>query len=92
MDRVYLSSPNAIAILDHGRKRTYVIRKDGLPDVGKLCSVKLCMHNFVNEQKVKRCSTFWVVNLIIYLPFFMPTNSGVESMGEEIKSNGGFWR
>lgn len=36
MDRVYLSSPNVIAVLDHERKRTFVIRKEGLPDVGKL--------------------------------------------------------
>ncbi|XP_028124269.1 putative glucose-6-phosphate 1-epimerase isoform X2 [Camellia sinensis] len=34
VDRVYLSSPNVIAVLDHERKRTYVIRKEGLPDVG----------------------------------------------------------
>lgn len=33
VDRVYLSSPNLIAVLDHERKRTYVIRKEGLPDV-----------------------------------------------------------
>ncbi|GKU87992.1 hypothetical protein SLEP1_g2310 [Rubroshorea leprosula] len=33
MDRVYLSSPNVIAVLDHERKRTYVVRKEGLPDV-----------------------------------------------------------
>ncbi|CAL5397650.1 unnamed protein product [Camellia sinensis] len=33
VDRVYLSSPNVIAVLDHERKRTYVIRKEGLPDV-----------------------------------------------------------
>ncbi|KAG5084499.1 hypothetical protein AAZX31_19G237900 [Glycine max] len=33
VDRVYLSSPNIIAVLDHERKRTFVIRKDGLPDV-----------------------------------------------------------
>nr|XP_043623060.1 putative glucose-6-phosphate 1-epimerase [Erigeron canadensis] len=32
-DRVYLSSPNCVAVLDHQRKRTFVIRKDGLPDV-----------------------------------------------------------
>ncbi|GLT59037.1 hypothetical protein SLA2020_318820 [Shorea laevis] len=32
LDRVYLSSPNVIAVLDHERKRTYVIRKEGLPD------------------------------------------------------------
>ena len=36
VDRVYLSSPNIIAVLDHERKRTFVIRKEGLPDVGKL--------------------------------------------------------
>ncbi|TYH43123.1 hypothetical protein ES332_D11G106600v1 [Gossypium tomentosum] len=33
VDRVYLSAPNVVAVLDHERKRTYVIRKDGLPDV-----------------------------------------------------------
>ncbi|KAH1081003.1 hypothetical protein J1N35_020764 [Gossypium stocksii] len=33
VDRVYLGSPNVVAVLDHERKRTYVIRKDGLPDV-----------------------------------------------------------
>ena len=36
MDRVYLSSPKVIAVLDHEKKRTYVIRKEGLPDAGKL--------------------------------------------------------
>lgn len=33
VDRIYLSSPNVIAVLDHERKRTFVIRKEGLPDV-----------------------------------------------------------
>ncbi|KAJ6829483.1 putative glucose-6-phosphate 1-epimerase isoform X1 [Iris pallida] len=33
VDRVYLGSPNAIAVLDHEKKRTFVIRKEGLPDV-----------------------------------------------------------
>ncbi|XP_024992757.1 putative glucose-6-phosphate 1-epimerase [Cynara cardunculus var. scolymus] len=33
IDRVYLSSPNCVAVLDHERKRTYVLRKEGLPDV-----------------------------------------------------------
>lgn len=32
VDRVYLSSPNVIAVLDHEKKRTYVVRKEGLPD------------------------------------------------------------
>ncbi|KDO76439.1 hypothetical protein CISIN_1g022000mg [Citrus sinensis] len=33
IDRVYLSSSDKIAILDHERKRTFVIHKEGLPDV-----------------------------------------------------------
>ncbi|XP_048134171.1 putative glucose-6-phosphate 1-epimerase isoform X2 [Rhodamnia argentea] len=32
VDKVYLSTPTKIAILDHEKKRTFVIRKDGLPD------------------------------------------------------------
>ncbi|CAI9298120.1 unnamed protein product [Lactuca saligna] len=32
VDRIYLSTPTKIAILDHEKKRTFVIRKDGLPD------------------------------------------------------------
>lgn len=34
VDRVYLGSPNIVAVLDHEKKRTFVIRKEGLPDVG----------------------------------------------------------
>ncbi|KAM5578440.1 hypothetical protein ABKV19_008646 [Rosa sericea] len=32
VDKVYLGTPTKIAILDHERKRTFVLRKDGLPD------------------------------------------------------------
>lgn len=32
MDRTYLRSPKVVAVLDHERKRTYVIGKEGLPD------------------------------------------------------------
>ncbi|KAH1067895.1 hypothetical protein J1N35_032882 [Gossypium stocksii] len=31
VDRIYLSAPTKIAILDHEKKRTFAIRKDGLP-------------------------------------------------------------
>jgi len=34
VDKVYLSTPTKIAIIDHERKRTFEIRKDGLPDAG----------------------------------------------------------
>ncbi|KAK8554533.1 hypothetical protein V6N13_093516 [Hibiscus sabdariffa] len=33
VDRVYLSTPNVVAVLDHEKKRTYLIRKEGVPDV-----------------------------------------------------------
>ncbi|WOL01503.1 glucose-6-phosphate 1-epimerase [Canna indica] len=33
VDRIYLGSPNVIAVLDHEKKRTFLIRKEGLPDV-----------------------------------------------------------
>ncbi|KAF4373280.1 hypothetical protein CsatB_021418 [Cannabis sativa] len=32
IDRVYLSSPTKIAIIDHEKKRTFVLRKVGMPD------------------------------------------------------------
>ncbi|PIN26559.1 putative enzyme related to aldose 1-epimerase [Handroanthus impetiginosus] len=32
VDRVYISSPQCVAVLDHERKRTYIMRKEGLPD------------------------------------------------------------
>eukprot|EP00253_Pinus_taeda_P035827 PITA_35827 len=32
VDRVYLSTPTKIAIIDHEKKRTFVLRKDGLAD------------------------------------------------------------
>ncbi|XP_057492041.1 putative glucose-6-phosphate 1-epimerase isoform X1 [Actinidia eriantha] len=32
IDRVYLSTPTKIAIIDHEKKRTFVMRKEGMPD------------------------------------------------------------
>lgn len=34
MDRVYINTSSKVAILDHEKKRTYIIMKEGLPDVG----------------------------------------------------------
>ncbi|XP_066395931.1 putative glucose-6-phosphate 1-epimerase [Miscanthus floridulus] len=33
VDKVYLSAPPKIVIIDHEKKRTFVLRKEGLPDV-----------------------------------------------------------
>ncbi|XP_021757607.1 putative glucose-6-phosphate 1-epimerase [Chenopodium quinoa] len=33
VDRIYLSSSDVVALFDHGSKRTFQIRKQGLPDV-----------------------------------------------------------
>jgi hypothetical protein len=35
VDRVYVGSPGVIAVLDHEKKRTFIVRKEGLPDIGK---------------------------------------------------------
>lgn len=32
IDRVYLTTPTKIAIIDHEKKRTFVLRKDGMPN------------------------------------------------------------
>ncbi|KAG6493849.1 putative glucose-6-phosphate 1-epimerase [Zingiber officinale] len=32
VDKIYLGTPTKIAIIDHEKKRTFVLRKDGLPD------------------------------------------------------------
>ena len=40
VDRIYLSSSDVVALFDHGSKRTFQIRKQGLPDVGK------CVYTF----------------------------------------------
>jgi len=46
VDKVYLSTPTKIAIIDHERKRTFVLRKDGLPDAGESANLDTlpCMH------------------------------------------------
>lgn len=36
VDKIYLSTPTKIAVMDHEKKRTFVIRKDGLPDAGQI--------------------------------------------------------
>jgi len=36
VDRVYVGSPGVIAVLDHEKKRTFIVRKEGLPDIGKM--------------------------------------------------------
>lgn len=32
VNRVYLDTPTKIAMIDHEKKRTFVLRKDGMPD------------------------------------------------------------
>lgn len=34
VNRVYLNTPTKIAMIDHEKKRTFVLRKDGMPDAG----------------------------------------------------------
>lgn len=49
MDRIYLDSSNMVAVLDHEKKRTFVIRKEGLPDVGK-CPLLATTNKTLNSK------------------------------------------
>jgi hypothetical protein len=44
VDKIYVSTPTKIAIIDHERKRTFVLRKDGLPDAGELSSIHMFLY------------------------------------------------
>lgn len=66
VDRVYLSSPNIIAVLDHEKKRTFVIRKEGLPDVGKLYELQ-----FFSTNKIQTWIRFQVVENLIAILFIL---------------------
>lgn len=45
VDRVYLSSSDVIAVFDHEKKRTFTIRKGGLPDVGETSLIEFTLLN-----------------------------------------------
>ena len=50
VDKVYLSAPPKIVIIDHEKKRTFVLRKEGLPDVGELTLLSsIAMFDFWNS-------------------------------------------
>ncbi|RVW80661.1 putative glucose-6-phosphate 1-epimerase [Vitis vinifera] len=51
VDKIYVSTPTKIAILDHEKKRTFVIRKDGLPDAGEIYPFLVSL--------LKRAGSFW---------------------------------
>ncbi|KAL8550561.1 hypothetical protein ACS0TY_009113 [Phlomoides rotata] len=34
VNRIYLNTPSKTAVIDHGKKRTFVVHKQGLPDAG----------------------------------------------------------
>ena len=50
VDKVYLSTPTKIAIIDHERKRTFVLRKDGLPDAGESSSINILPYAHNDEM------------------------------------------
>lgn len=79
IDRVYLNSKDVVAIFDHERKRTFLIKKEGLPDVGKI-------------QIPKTLTALFTKNPVFNSIRFSVCCSGMESMGEESESIDGFGR
>lgn len=47
VDKVYLSAPPKIVIIDHEKKRTFVLRKEGLPDVGELGVIRTFFYSSI---------------------------------------------
>jgi glucose-6-phosphate 1-epimerase len=47
LDRIYLGTPSKIAIIDHEKKRTFVVRKAGLPDAGMVNSDICLLRNVI---------------------------------------------
>ncbi|KAG2575345.1 hypothetical protein PVAP13_7KG428400 [Panicum virgatum] len=81
LDRIYLGTPSKIAIIDHEKKRTFVVRKGGLPDAGLvnayLLFVCLSLKSFENE-----------VPEVSYIVCY----SCLESLGQKGKGYVRFWR
>ncbi|XP_074575543.1 putative glucose-6-phosphate 1-epimerase isoform X1 [Curcuma longa] len=59
VDKIYLGTPTKIAIIDHEKKRTFVLRKDGLPDAGKLCGLWLVCHWASLQKKLNLLVQFY---------------------------------
>lgn len=51
VDKTYVSTPTKIAIIDHERKRTFVLRKDGLPDAGEFSRINILPYVHVDRDK-----------------------------------------
>lgn len=55
VDKIYLSTPTKIAILDHERKRTFVLRKDGLPDAGEFLFIHFSLlENYIMLRNLSK--------------------------------------
>lgn len=89
VDKIYLSTPSKIAILDHEKKRTFVLRKDGLPDAGMFVSSLLFLFIlafFHGARGVYKEVTPFGNICILFLV------SGMESLGKEGQIYGRLWR
>lgn len=48
IDRIYLATLSKIAIIDHEKKRTIVLQKEGMPDAGLYCYSQLQLSDLLN--------------------------------------------
>jgi hypothetical protein len=87
VDRVYVSSPNVVAVIDHEKKHSFVIRKEGLPDVGKICCPLPKCQLPENQSTFQKKKQLLTELLISHYNHCIPV-SCVESMGKEIEDHG----
>lgn len=62
VDRVYLNTPTKIAVIDHERKRTIELRKEGMPNAGKGYHIYMFFTFFGMKRFESWFSNGWVGN------------------------------
>jgi hypothetical protein len=62
VDKAYLETPGKIAIIDHAKRRTYVVLKEGLPD----CGISLFLFLSKNESLMYWCHNRYLTALSVW--------------------------
>ena len=103
-DRVYLSTPSKVAIVDHSKHKTVVLVKEGLPDAGKWMPLTILLaliallfaHGSASGQQVSHVCLLMDAMVsrtsCVFTVWICLLRSRVESVERQGKSYVRFWR
>lgn len=80
VDRIYIGSPHMIGVFDHEKKRTFLIRKEGLPDAGKTVCHFLC--NDLLNILDKFLNVFIILCIVVWNPWEKKAKA-IADMGDD---------